>query len=398
MPNIKTRKRNQEIEIDLISYIQELERKVEALAQHARALTHRNIELERELNKLRCELREINSPPLLVATVIEVIDENKALVKSSSGPEFVVQVSSKINAKQLKPGTRVALNQRNFALMEVLPTRKEPYIRSLEVIEKPDVSYKDIGGLDRQIEEVREIVELPLLYPELFKEVGIEPPKGILFTGPPGCGKTLLAKAVAAETKATFIRVVASALVQKYIGEGARMVRELFQLAREKAPSIVFIDEIDAIGGKRHEISTSGEREVNRTLTQLLNEMDGFDPIGNIKIIAATNRMDILDPALLRPGRFDRIIEIPPPDEEGRKQIFMIHTRKMNLAPDVNLGILARITENATGAQIKAICTEAGMNAIRERRKQVNHEDFIKAIERILSGNIEKPYYSNLYL
>nr|6HE4_H Chain H, Proteasome-activating nucleotidase [Archaeoglobus fulgidus DSM 4304]6HE4_I Chain I, Proteasome-activating nucleotidase [Archaeoglobus fulgidus DSM 4304]6HE4_J Chain J, Proteasome-activating nucleotidase [Archaeoglobus fulgidus DSM 4304]6HE4_K Chain K, Proteasome-activating nucleotidase [Archaeoglobus fulgidus DSM 4304]6HE4_L Chain L, Proteasome-activating nucleotidase [Archaeoglobus fulgidus DSM 4304]6HE4_M Chain M, Proteasome-activating nucleotidase [Archaeoglobus fulgidus DSM 430 len=261
---------------------------------------------------------------------------------------------------------------------------KDPMVYGFEVEEKPEVSYEDIGGLDVQIEEIREAVELPLLKPELFAEVGIEPPKGVLLYGPPGTGKTLLAKAVANQTRATFIRVVGSEFVQKYIGEGARLVREVFQLAKEKAPSIIFIDELDAIAARRTNSDTSGDREVQRTMMQLLAELDGFDPRGDVKVIGATNRIDILDPAILRPGRFDRIIEVPLPTFEGRIQIFKIHTRKMKLAEDVDFKELARITEGASGADIKAICTEAGMFAIREERAKVTMLDFTKAIEKVL--------------
>jgi len=223
--------------------------------------------------------------------------------------------------------------------------------------------------------------------------MGIEPPKGVLLYGPPGCGKTLLAKAVAHESKATFIRLIASELAQKFIGEGARLVREVFALARKKAPSIVLIDEIDAIGAKRLDVGTSGEREIHRTLTQLLAELDGFDPLDNVKVIATTNRIDILDPALLRPGRFDKVIEIPLPDLRGRYEIFKVHTRRMPLAEDVNLHELARLSEGATGADIRAICTEAGLNAIRNRRRIVMMEDFIKAINKVLKYRY-RPYAS----
>ncbi|WP_292320444.1 CDC48 family AAA ATPase [Caldisphaera sp.] len=274
------------------------------------------------------------------------------------------------------------------AFKEITPSG----LREIQV-EIPEVHWEDIGGLDYQIREVKETVELPLLNPELFKKVGIEPPKGILLVGPPGTGKTLLAKAVAHNTNATFIRTVGSELVRKYIGEGARLVRELFDLSREKSPSILFIDEIDAIGSRRLDMSTSGDREVQRTLMQLLAEMDGFDPLGNVKIIAATNRPDILDEALIRPGRFDRIIEIPMPNQEAREKIFKIHTKKMNLR-DVDFKYLAETTQGMSGADIKAICTEAGMNAIRENRDYVIPKDFAKAIEKVsksTKGTTEVP-------
>jgi proteasome regulatory subunit len=252
-----------------------------------------------------------------------------------------------------------------------------------EIEERPDVSFREIGGLSPQIQELKEVVELPLLRPDLFRDVGIDPPKGVLLVGPPGCGKTLLAKAIARETKATFLRMVGSELVQKYIGEGSRMVRELFQLAKERAPSILFLDEVDSIAGRRTDSSTSADREVHRTLIQLLAELDGFDNLGDVRIIAATNRPDILDHAILRPGRLDRIIEIPLPDPASRKEIFKIHTKRMSVKKEVSLEELAAMTESFNGAQIKAVCTEAGMFAIRDERRKVNLKDFREAIKKV---------------
>jgi len=349
------------------------------------------IRYEREVRRLRSEVERLRSPPLLVGVVSDILEDGRVVVKSSTGPKFVVNTSQYINEEELKPGARVALNQQTLAIVNVLPTSKDPMVYGFEVEEKPEVSYEDIGCLDVQIEEIREAVELPLLKPELFAEVGIEPPKGVLLYGPPGTGKTLLAKAVANQTRATFIRVVGSEFVQKYIGEGARLVREVFQLAKEKAPSIIFIDELDAIAARRTNSDTSGDREVQRTMMQLLAELDGFDPRGDVKVIGATNRIDILDPAILRPGRFDRIIEVPLPTFEGRIQIFKIHTRKMKLAEDVDFKELARITEGASGADIKAICTEAGMFAIREERAKVTMLDFTKAIEKVLKKTTPIP-------
>jgi len=368
------------------SYTKYLERKLRNLELEFQVLSEERDRLLQEIEFLREELKRLSSPPLIEARVVEVLSDGRAIVRSSTGQSLVVYVSSFIDKRKLRPNVRVALNQRTFAVVEILPQVEDPYIRGMEVIEKPNVTYRDIGGLEEQIKEIREAVELPLLEPELFNEVGIDPPKGVLLYGPPGCGKTLLAKAVAHETKATFIKVVGSELVRKYIGEGARMVKELFSLARRKAPSIVFIDEIDAIGGRRMDLSTSGEREVQRTMAQLLSEMDGFNPRGNVKVIAATNRIDMLDPALLRPGRFDRIIEVPLPNEKGRLEILKIHTRRMRISKEVSLETLAKMTEGASGADIKAICTEAGMNAIREKRKCVKMMDFLKAIDKVLKG------------
>ncbi len=358
------------------------------LEDEKRFVETERIRYEREVRRLRSEIERLRSPPLIVGIVSDVLDDGRVVVKSSTGPKFVVHSSQAIDLTQLKPGTRVSLNQQTLAVIGVLPPPKDPSVYGFEVDEKPDVSYGDIGGLEQQIEEIREAVELPLLKPKLFEEVGIEPPKGIMLYGPPGTGKTLLAKAVAKHTKATFIRIVGSEFVQKYIGEGARLVREVFQLAKEKAPSIVFIDELDAIAARRTSSDTSGDREVQRTLMQLLSEMDGFDPRGDVKLIGATNRIDILDPAILRPGRFDRIIEVPMPSLEARIQIFKIHTRKMNLAENVDFKELASLTEGASGADIKAIVTEAGMFAIRTDRTKVTREDFLKALEKVLKKSV----------
>lgn len=358
------------------------------LEDKKRILENEKIQLEREVRRLRSELERLRTMPLIIGTVVDVLQNGKVVVRSSTGPHFIVNVSQFIDKNSLVSGARVAMNQQSFAIVEVLPFEKDPAILAMEIEEKPKMSYKDVGGLAEQIAEIKETVELPLLHPELFEKVGIDPPKGVLLYGPPGAGKTLLAKAVAHETNSVFIKLIGSELVRKYIGEGARLVRELFKLAREKAPSIVFIDEVDAIGAKRLESATSGDREVQRTLMQLLAEMDGFNVRGDVRIIAATNRPDIIDPAMLRPGRFDRLIEIPLPNVEGRAEIFRIHTIKMNLS-DISLEALAARTEGATGADIKAICTEAGMFTIREGRDIVTLDDFEKAITKVL-GKIEE--------
>lgn len=368
----------------LSDYIRSLEQRLRNLEYEKRAMEGEYLKLERELRSLRAEFDRMRAPPLIAATLLDTLPDGRAIVRSSTGPHFVVNVSHLVDPKHLKPGARVALNQRTYSILEVLPSKKDPMVLGMEIEEAPSVTYQDVGGLEDQIREIRETVELPLLKPHLFKRVGIDPPKGVLLYGPPGTGKTLLARAVAHETKATFIRVIGSELVQKYIGEGARLVREMFELAREKAPSIVFVDELDAIGARRMDTSTSGDREVHRTLMQLLAEVDGFDPRGEVRILAATNRPDILDQALLRPGRFDRLIQFPMPDERAREAIFKIHTRGMSLDEGVDLKLLARRTEGATGADIKAICTEAGMFAIREERELITLKDFEKAITKVL--------------
>ncbi|RLF83384.1 proteasome-activating nucleotidase [Thermococci archaeon] len=369
-------------------YVYYLKRRIRQLELQVRTLEADKERLERELSRLRMEMSRLRQPPAFAGTLIELLDEDRAIVQNYNGPRFVVRIAPWIERENLRPGSRVALDQRTMAVIELLPSQKDPSVLGFEVIERPTVTYKDIGGLKKQLVELREAVELPLKHPELFEKVGIEPPRGVLLYGPPGCGKTLMAKALAHEVNATFIRVIGSELVRKYIGEGARLVSELFELAREKAPSIVFIDEIDAIGAKRLDETTGGEREVNRTLMQLLAELDGFDPMGDVKIIAATNRPDILDPALLRPGRFDRLIEVPLPDFRGRLEILKVHTRKMTLKK-VDLKVIAEMTEGASGADLKAIVTEAGMFAIRSRREYVTQEDFLKGVEKVL-GSEEK--------
>ncbi len=342
------------------------------------------LRLQKEIKRLKQELDRLKSPPLIIGNIRDVLADGRVVVKSSTGPDFIVNAADYITKENLLVGARVALNKQTLAVMGVLPPSYDPIVTGAEIIEKPEVTYGEIGGLEAQILELKEAVEDPLLKPDLYRKVGIEPPKGVLLVGPPGTGKTLLAKAVANRTKATFIRFVGSELVQKYIGEGARLVRELFELARKKSPSIVFIDELDSVGAKRLEVATSGDREVQRTLMQLLAELDGFNPLGDVKIIGATNRPDILDDALLRPGRFDRIIEIPIPSYEGRLSIFKIHTRRMNLAADVDFDVLSQRTDGATGADLKAMCTEAGMFAIREDRDAVTLTDFELAVDKVL--------------
>ena len=383
----------------LITYTRHLEKRLRNLETEKQLLDAERMRLEQELNGLRNEIDRLREPPLVSATIIDLLDENgKVIVKSSTGPSFVVNASRKVKDEKLTPGMRVALNQRTFAIMEILPLKLDPFVKGMEVIDSiPDISYQDIGGLADQLLEVRETVELPLKRPDLFEKVGIEPPKGVLLYGPPGTGKTLVAKAIAHETEATFIRIIGSELVQKFIGEGARLVREIFNMAKQKAPTILFIDELDAIGSQRLKIATSGDREVQRTLMQLLSELDGFEQRGDVKIIGATNRVDILDPALLRPGRFDRMIDFPIPNEDARNSIFKIHTRSLNVNENINIKRLVDLTEGATGADIKAICTEAGMFAIRKEAEAIYETDFINAVEKVMAKVRGKGNESRLY-
>jgi proteasome regulatory subunit len=371
-------------------YLKYLETKIKHLEEERKKLLLK-------LEYYRSEMEKLLSPPLIEAYIEYVLPDNRVVVKSSNGPNLVVQVAENVDKSKIRPGARVALNQRGSVVVDVLPDYPDPYVQLMEVVEKPNIRYSDVGGLEEQIRELREVVELPLKQPELFEELGIEPPKGILLYGPPGCGKTLLAKAVATESNAVFISLVASELVQKYIGEGARIVRELFALARRKAPAIIFIDEIDAIAAKRIEIGTSGEREVQRTLMQLLAEVDGFKPLDRVKVIAATNRIDVLDPAILRPGRFDRIIEIPLPGKKGRIEIFKIHTRKMKISGEVNYELLSELSDGFSGAEIKLAVIEAGYIALRENRKYVTLDDLVKGIEKVKSKRDVRNSWQQVY-
>jgi proteasome regulatory subunit len=373
----------------------ELREQLRQVESDKRYIETQKIRYEREVRKLKSEIEQLRSPPLVVGTITDVVDASRVIVRSSAGPRFLVRSSMCIDPEQLKPGVRCTLNQQSLAVIDILPESYDSQVYGMEVIEAPEESYDDIGGLDRQIVEIREAVELPLKKPELFDRIGIEPPKGVLLHGPPGTGKTLLARAVAHETNAYFLRVVGSELVQKYIGEGARLVRELFELARKKSPTIIFIDEIDAVGASRTEATTSGDREVQRTLMQLLAGMDGFDRRGDVKIIGATNRIDILDRALLRPGRFDRIIEIPLPDIEGRLAILKVHTRKMRIEEGVELQEIAYLTDGKNGSDLRAICMEAGMFAIRKENDAVTRSDFLSAIEKIGSDFDQKKLSSS---
>ncbi|MGC8581558.1 MAG: proteasome-activating nucleotidase [Thermoplasmata archaeon] len=370
----------------LEAQIKELSEELEQKITENEELKMEMDDLRHEIIKTKAELDRLRATPLIVGNIKDVIDDKRVVVKSSTGPDFIVTYSERIPRSELKNGARVSLNKQTLSVVEVLPPGLDPIVSGAEIIEKPNITYDQIGGLEQQLLEVREAVEFPLLYPDKFRTIGIDPPKGVLIIGPPGTGKTLIAKAVAHHTNAAFIRLVGSELVQKYIGEGARLVRELFELAREKAPSIIFIDEIDSIGSKRMDVSTSGDREVQRTLMQLLAELDGFEVLGNTKIIGATNRPDILDDALLRPGRFDRIIEIPKPNKIGRKSIFEIHLKNIKYnKSSIDIDELVEKTEGATGADIKAIVTEAGMFAIRANKSVVSMEDFRKATEKVMN-------------
>jgi len=332
----------------------------------------------------RNRVDELRGTPMSVGNLEEIIDDNHAIVSTSVGSEHYVSILSFVDKDQLEPGCSVLLNHKVHAVVGVLSDDTDPMVTVMKLEKAPTESYADIGGLDTQIQEIKESVELPLTHPEYYEEMGIKPPKGVILYGPPGTGKTLLAKAVANQTSATFLRVVGSELIQKYLGDGPKLVRELFRVADEHSPSIVFIDEIDAVGTKRYDSNSGGEREIQRTMLELLNQLDGFDSRGDTKVIMATNRIETLDPALIRPGRIDRKIEFPLPDEKTKRRIFNIHTGRMTLAEDVDLEEYIMTKDDLSGADIKAICTEAGLLALRERRMKVTHEDFKKSKENVL--------------
>ena len=361
---------------------QELSDKAQQLLTEKLFLENEFAQLKKRSNRLEEELSNIRTPPLIIGYIQDIVNE-QAIVRSSNGTVFLVSINRRLDSTNIKPGTRVALNQDTLSVVEVLSDSWDPLVSNAEIIETPDINYSSIGGLEEQIRELKEAIELPFDNPKAFSDFGIEPPKGVLLTGPPGTGKTMLAKAVANSTNATFLGLVGAELAQKYIGEGGRMVRELFEMARQKSPSIIFIDEIDSIGSKRLDIATSGDREVQRTLMQLLSELDGFESLDNVKVIAATNRPELLDAALLRPGRFDRIIEIPLPDLDAREAIFSVHTGSMPVGKGVDNRILASMSEGFSGAEIKSAVLEAGISAISSGSKSVQKSDFVGAIKKI---------------
>lgn len=313
-------------------------------------------------------------------------DDAKYVINLKQIAKFVVGLGERVSPTDIEEGMRVGVDRSKYHIELPLPPRIDPTVTMMTVEEKPDVTYSDVGGCKEQIEKLREVVELPLLSPERFATLGIDPPKGILLYGPPGTGKTLCARAVANRTDATFIRVIGSELVQKYVGEGARMVRELFEMARTKKACIIFFDEIDAVGGARFDDGAGGDNEVQRTMLELITQLDGFDPRGNIKVMFATNRPNTLDPALLRPGRIDRKVEFSLPDLEGRANIFRIHSKAMSVDRDIRWELISRLCPNSTGAELRSVCTEAGMFAIRARRKVATEKDFLKAVDKVING------------
>lgn len=357
-------------------------------------LEQENVLLKETIFQLKMELDRFRAPALMLAETADIL-KDKAIIRVPNGNKFFVNISTQV--KNLKPGETVVVEQKNLTIVDKVRKEKRVDVEQFVIMEKPDIKWSDIGGLDEQELEIKEVIELPLKKPQLFQKVGIKPPKGILLHGPPGTGKTLMAKAVAASTKSTFIEIVGSELVQKFIGEGAKLVKDLFKLAKEKAPSIIFIDEIDAIASKRIDVGTSGEREVQRTFMQLLAEIDGFKPLDNVKIIGCTNRKDILDPAVTRPGRLDRMIHVPAPNEEGLAEIFKIHTKSMNINKNVDKKKLFKSMKGFSGAEIKAVCMEAGYFAIRENRTTIKHEDLINAVKKVKKKEEEDGEYIGMF-
>ncbi|GLH13804.1 26S proteasome regulatory subunit 6B [Gryllus bimaculatus] len=380
---------------DLYTKYKKLQKQLEFLTVQEEYIKDELRYLKKEYVHAQEEVKRIQSVPLVIGQFLEAVDQHTGIVGSTTGSNYYVRILSTIDRELLKPSASVALHKHSNALVDVLPPEADSSISLLQADEKPEVSYGDIGGMDMQKQEIREAVELPLTHFELYKQIGIDPPRGVLLYGPPGCGKTMLAKAVAHHTtgkylqilSSAFIRVVGSEFVQKYLGEGPRMVRDVFRLAKENSPAIIFIDEIDAIATKRFDAQTGADREVQRILLELLNQMDGFDQTTNVKVIMATNRADTLDPALLRPGRLDRKIEFPLPDRRQKRLIFATITAKMNLSEEVDLEDYVARPDRISGADINAICQEAGMHAVRENRYIVLGKDYEKGYKNNIKKN-----------
>ena len=340
-------------------------------------------DLSKQADKTDEHLKMVQNTGQHIAELLKSFPDDKYIVKTINGARYLVHCKKAVDKSRLKVGTRVALDFTTLTIMRILPHEIDPRVYNMMTENPGDVPYSSVGGLSNQIRDLRETVELPITNPELFKRIGIKPPKGVLLYGPPGTGKTLLARAIACNIEATFLKIVASSIIDKYIGESARIVREMFSYAREHQPCIIFIDEIDAIGGKRTDDASSSDREVHRTLMEMLNQIDGFDELGKVKVIMATNRPDVLDPALLRPGRLDRKIEIPLPNESGRVDILKIHSKPMTKKGEIEFEALGKITDGFNGADLRNVCTEAGMFAIRAQREYTIQEDFMQAARKI---------------
>jgi len=388
---------------DIIKKARLIENEAKVLKNEALRLGHEQTALKERIKENNDKIKLNKQLPYLVGNVVEILDLDPedeeedgshvdldsqrkgrcTVIKTSTRQTIFLPVVGLVDSQTLKPGDLVGVNKDSYLILDTLPAEYDSRVKAMEVDEKPTEEYGDVGGLDKQIQELVEAVVLPMTHKERFQSIGIQPPKGVLMYGPPGTGKTLLARACAAQTKSAFLKLAGPQLVQMFIGDGAKLVRDAFALAKEKGPAIIFIDELDAIGTKRFDSEVSGDREVQRTMLELLNQLDGFSSTSDIKVIAATNRIDILDPALLRSGRLDRKIEFPLPTEEARARILQIHSRKMNVSPDVNYEELARSTDDFNGAQLKAVCVEAGMIALRRNGTELGHNDFVEGIGEV---------------
>ncbi|KAJ3110437.1 26S proteasome regulatory subunit 6A [Phlyctochytrium bullatum] len=388
---------------DIINRTKLLENEIKIMKSELMRLQHEQTAMKEKIKDNKEKIKLNKQLPYLVANIVEILDMDPndepeedganidldahrkgkcAVVKTSTRQTVFLPMVGLVDSTKLKPGDLVGVNKDSYLVLDTLPPEYDSRVKAMEVDEKPTEDYNDIGGLDKQITELVEAIVDPMNQRERFQNLGIKPPKGCLMYGPPGTGKTLLARACAAQSNATFLKLAGPQLVQMFIGDGARLVRDAFALAKEKAPTIIFIDEIDAVGTKRFDSEKSGDREVQRTMLELLNQLDGFSSDDSIKVIAATNRIDILDPALLRSGRLDRKIEFPVPNEEARARIMQIHSRKMTIS-DVNFEELARSCDEFNGAQCKAVCVEAGMIALRRGAKEITHEDFMEGIQEV---------------
>lgn len=380
---------------NLYARMKQLQRQLEFLSIQEEYVKDEMKALRSEHARAQEEVKRIQSVPLVIGQFLEMIDQSTGIVGSTTGSNYYVRILSTLNRELLKPNTSVALHRHSNALVDILPPEADSSVSMVSEHEKPSVRYEDIGGLDMQKQEIREAVEMPLTHAELYQQIGIDPPRGVLLYGPPGTGKTMLAKAVAHHTTASFIRVVGSEFVQKYLGEGPRMVRDVFRLAQENAPAIIFIDEVDAIATARFDAQTGADREVQRILMELLSQLDGFDSRSQVACIMATNRGDTLDPALLRPGRLDRKIEVPLPDRRQRRLIFQVCTKEMNLSDEVDLEDFVSRPDKLCAADISAVCQEAGLQAVRKNRYVVLQKDFEKGYKaNVKQANDEFSFYT----
>ncbi|KXJ12184.1 26S proteasome regulatory subunit 6A-B [Exaiptasia diaphana] len=389
---------------EIVSRTRLLDNEIKIMKSEIMRISHEQQAMKEKIKENSEKIKVNKTLPYLVSNVIELLDVDPqdyaeedganvdldsqrkgkcAVIKTSTRQTYFLPVIGLVEPENLTPGDLVGVNKDSYLILEKLPAEYDSRVKAMEVDERPTEQYSDIGGLDQQIQELVEAIVLPMTHKQRFENLGIAPPKGVLLYGPPGTGKTLLARACAAQTKSTFLKLAGPQLVQMFIGDGAKLVRDAFALAKEKAPAIIFIDELDAIGTKRFDSEKAGDREVQRTMLELLNQLDGFSSHHDIKVIAATNRVDILDPALLRSGRLDRKIEFPNPDQEARARILQIHSRKMNVSADVNFDELSRCTDDFNGAMLKAVCVEAGMIALRREATTVCHEDYMDGIMEV---------------